>query len=181
VIDLPEAFQNLTANGTLEDIEANADYYNSLLKPGEVFGGKVCYVNAHGHFVGGYTNKVFARIQDYIQAISHYRVVEELGDDEDKQADVLSLLQIIRFRSPQKDLLKLRPQTQWTANIVQWQQKRLKYNAAKEESKAAYKAKMVAKDKKARDAYDASKAEIKRLKQKYEPEAKRRHRKKETK
>ena len=41
MIDLPEAFQNITANGTLEDIEANADYYNSLLKPGEVFGGKV--------------------------------------------------------------------------------------------------------------------------------------------
>lgn len=147
VSELPEAFQTLTANGTLEAIEANADAYNELLRPGDVFGGKVGYTNEYGHFVGGFTHKIFPNIEAYIEYISHYKLLETMGDDEDKHAEVLDLLKIIRFKAPKKFYSGKTPPN-LRINEFAWQANRVTYQKKKDESKKAFKQKMIARDKK---------------------------------
>lgn len=169
VSELPQAFRTRTANATLEEMERDADDFNALLKPGDVFGGKVGYVNEHGHFVGGYTHNVYAKIEDYIQAISHYRVLEEDGDDEDKHVQTLDLLQIIRFKAP-KRLVNVKGVPTLRQTQFAWGANRSVYNKKKAESKAAFKAKMVARDKqraiddaRLRGQVSALEIEVKRL------------------
>jgi hypothetical protein len=146
VSELPEAFRTLTANGTLEAIEENADAYNELLKPGDVFGGMVGYTNEHGHFVGGYTHKIFPTIEAYIEHISHYKVIEQLGDDKDKQYEVLDLLKIIRFRAP-KTFYNGKVPPNERINQFAWSANRVDYQKKKDASKKAFKKKMVEQDK----------------------------------
>lgn len=146
VSELPEAFRTATANDTLEMIEENAADYNALLKPGDVFGGKVGYVNKHGHFVGGYTHHIFTTIEDYIKYMQEYRVLKQLGDSEEDQYKVLDLLKIIRFKASKK-VYGGKGVPSFMANTIGWSQMTLSYNRKKAESKKAFKKKMKELDK----------------------------------
>lgn len=101
--DLPEAFNNATLTGTLEELQENSDYYNSLLRPGDVFGARVGFKDSRGVFHGGYTHSTYGNFDLFVNAMRQYRFVRDYGDDDEAADDLKSMIKIVRFKAPGKN------------------------------------------------------------------------------
>lgn len=100
ISEMPEAFRNKTVYGTLEELLKHADEYNALLKPGEMFGGRVGYTDKQGVFHGGYTHRIFPNFQEYIKKMMTYGFVGGEAYSIYTKDQLLDMLQIIRFKAP---------------------------------------------------------------------------------
>lgn len=99
--DLPTPLIEDTFNSTLETLGDNSDAFDRLLKPGEMFAGRI------GHGVNsGYTYAVFQTFQQFLDYISQYRFAVRYGDDPRETSGLLDLVQIIRYKAPGKDVTR---------------------------------------------------------------------------